>query len=267
MSAVRALGRDRDELFSFVVEEVDGEDRGADQLGEQLLEVPEHAPNAARAEELRGRDIEVREVGELALDLGILRREAVLIRLGAARAGEELDLLVLEAFDLPEQVADRLVARQVGAELAVLALELGDRFAEPLVLLEELLGELSALLEELLNEGVALLLQVLRGTVAGLKAPLVVGHGRRARMRCGNSRARANLGDANTLRPWREVRYLPTRVESVSHAASSPVIRRSAFRRSRTLLAPTRSITARSSALDPVEQLGRRGASARREGL
>ena len=190
----RALGRDRDELGVLVVAQVHDERRGADELREELLEVPQHAADAARAEELRGGDVEVREVRELALDLGVELRGAVFALLRAARAGEELLLLFFERLDLAEQVADGLVAREVRAELAVLGLERRDAVAQALALLEQLFGELRALAEELLNERVALLHQVLRRAIAVGRASLRVRH----RASCSPPGPRA-LGSCRTV--------------------------------------------------------------------
>jgi hypothetical protein len=68
-------------------------------------------------------------MGELALDLGVLRAVVVFDRLGADGAVDELLLFALELLDFSEQIPDGLIAGEVGAQSPVLRFELAHSFA------------------------------------------------------------------------------------------------------------------------------------------
>src|SRR5580700_5524434 len=142
-----------------VVHEVDAKRAYADELQQELTNVPDHGANTKRRVELGARHVQIREAlelrfyfGEPVRDLGVL-----------VNGRQEASFLALEVANLFQQIADGVIARELGFERCALLLQAFDLQSKSPVLDDELLGQRGPAPEECLQEGVPLLLEVAGG--------------------------------------------------------------------------------------------------------
>ena len=147
------------ELAVLVVDELDGEGLGADEVEQDLEDDLRQLAQLERRVQLERRHVEVGEVVVLALDVVIAVVEVAVEPLDAGEARHQRLALALERLDARDQLAQRAGAAAVrrrrlrrGRQRAPLLLELHDPEAQLLVLAHQLFGELCAALEEGLDE-------------------------------------------------------------------------------------------------------------------
>src|SRR5690625_1721243 len=105
-------------------------------------------------------DIEVREIVHLLFDLFLPAEEILPCGLEIFGALKERFPLGLKLLDGAQQIADGVVARDLGAEHRVLALDLREALPQLMVLIDERLGELDTALKKGANKGFSLFSEI-----------------------------------------------------------------------------------------------------------
>src|SRR4030095_5324699 len=143
-----SLGRDRRQHAGALVEDVDREDLGSDQVDHDLDDDLHDLGEIQRGVQLERRDVEAREVVVLLLDLEVAGGEVAILAFDHAQPLEHVLALAFEAVDPREQILAELLPFDAGRRRQLLTLECEPLPAQALVLLEQLLGELGAAPEQ-----------------------------------------------------------------------------------------------------------------------
>ena len=159
------LARDGLETTCLLIGHVDGEHLGADQVDDDLQDDLENLAEIERRVELEARDVEVREVVVLFLDLEIAGGELAILLLDGPQALRHVALLDLQTLDARQQLLTQLVPLGVTERRSILSvLDVGENPPEPLVLEQKLLGEFRPATEQA-QELVGLVLDVVTHSV------------------------------------------------------------------------------------------------------